>query len=311
MELRGTEGSGAAPRQRGGGGGGGGGTDAGTVPPGEAMRKRAVRLVRAPGAGGGRPRHPGGPSIRGHAAARPAEGGEEAAGSPRSPAALLGAVPVLRQLGESRVQQLRGRRGRGKGSSLVSAPLFATLPWGGCPGCMRDPLPRRERLQKEELVEPAAVQRPGSLRGSRHADLAPKEPKSQKCGERRRRARGGERGGRVPKAGGGGERRGGGARGWSGGADLDFGQRAVLPHLVGHLRRLGEELARGTARGGQGGTGGELRPAERSPHPPETLAKKGFAPAGCWARGDRPRHQLCQDPARRFVPWGQGGVHRG
>lgn len=58
----------------------------------------------------------------------------------------------------------------------------------------------RERLQKEELVEPAAVvQRPGSLRGLRHADLTPKEPKSQKCGERRRRARGRERGGRAPR----------------------------------------------------------------------------------------------------------------
>lgn len=109
------------------------------------MRKRVVRLVRAPGAGGGHPRHPGGPSIRGHAAARRAEGGEEAAGGPQSPAVLLGAVPVLRHLGESWVQQQRARRGCGKASSFVSAPSCATLPWGGCPGRMQDPLPQRER----------------------------------------------------------------------------------------------------------------------------------------------------------------------
>lgn len=34
------------------------------------------------------------------------------------------------------------------------------------------------------------------------------------------------------------------------GADLYFGHRAKLPHPIGHLRRLGEELTCGTAREG-------------------------------------------------------------
>lgn len=66
------------------------------------------------------------------------------------------------------------------------------------------------------------------------------------------------------------------------GADLHFGHRAKLPHPIGHLRCLGEELTCGTARGWQGQADSELHPALQPPHPTHP---QGSTAAMCWAWG--------------------------
>lgn len=183
-------------------------------PPGRPLHPRARRSQAGRGWGGGCRRSP-----KSRSAARCRARAE----APRG------------ELGAAAERQERVR----KGFQLCVCALLRYPAVGWVPGAHAGPAATaKERLQKEELVEPAAVvQRPGSLRGLRHADLTPKEPKSQKCGERRRRARQGagwpcpaaQRSGRVPKAGGG-EQREGGRRGGLGVLTLTLAN-ALCSHI--------------------------------------------------------------------------------
>lgn len=140
---------------------------------------------------------------------------------------------------------------------------------------MQDPLPQGKKAQREEAVSGAHRGWP-ALPWLHPATLVPQNQRmaSREAGERESEQRcgagcaPGQRGAaRGPKLAGSTE----GCRG-SGGADLYF-DRTKLPHPIGHLRRLGEELTCSTAAGGQGqGTVSHGGPAPASSPPSPCLA---------------------------------------